>query len=208
MSQSEQINELAAALAKAQGAMKAATKDTENSFFKSRYADLAAVMAVAREPLSKNSLAVIQSPNYEGDSVWIETTVVHSSGQWVASKYPVRPVKNDPQGIGSAISYARRYSLMAMVGIVADDGSDDDGNAASGKDAEPPTKPDRKAAAITWANDALGKLQTFTRAEDLSAWHKANANAVAAVRGFNEALHERLVNAIQKRQADLNPLGA
>jgi hypothetical protein len=130
--QSEQINELADALAKAQGSIKSAAKVKNNPFFKSKYADLPAIWDACRVALTENSIAVIQSPQRDVDShVWLETTLAHKSGQWMRSTYPINPTKNDPQGVGSAITYARRYALAAMVGIVADE--DDDGNAASGR---------------------------------------------------------------------------
>lgn len=129
MMQSENINELAAALAKAQGAIQAAVKGKVNPAFKSKYADLAAVWDACREQLSANGLAVIQTFDTTADGVFLTTTLAHSSGQWMRSVFPVRPVKNDPQGLGSATTYARRYSLAAMVGVAPDD--DDDGNAAS-----------------------------------------------------------------------------
>lgn len=131
--QSESINELAGALAKAQGDMKAAAKSKENPFFKSSYADLPAIWEACRDALAKNGLAVVQAPQSDGTAITLETTLVHSSGQWMRSRYPVNPTKQDPQGYGSALSYAKRYCLAAMVGVVADDGSDDDGEAASGR---------------------------------------------------------------------------
>ncbi len=121
MMHSDAIDQLATALAKAQGGIKAAAKGRENTFYKSQYADLPAVMEACREPLSKNGLAIVQITQFEGQEHWIETMLLHSSGQWLKSRYPVRPVKNDPQGLGSAQTYARRYALMALVGIVADD---------------------------------------------------------------------------------------
>ena len=129
--QSDSINELAAALAKAQGAMKGAAKDADNPFFKSKYADLASVWDACREALSANSLAVVQTMDSDSaDTVTIVTTLMHSSGQWVSGRLTMHPVKPDPQGIGSAITYARRYALAAMVGVAPED---DDGNAASAK---------------------------------------------------------------------------
>lgn len=122
---SEQINELAAALAKAQSEISGATKDTENTFFKSKYADLASIWTAIREPLSKNGLCVIQTTNIaENNLLILITTLLHSSGQWIAGHYPINPIKNDPQGIGSASTYARRYALAAIVGAfqVDDDG--------------------------------------------------------------------------------------
>lgn len=131
MKTSEQINELSAALAKAQGEIKGALKDSSNPFFKSTYADLGSVWDACRGPLSKNGLAIIQVPDFtEAGNMVLYTMLTHSSGQYIQSSYLIIPVKNDPQGMGSAISYARRYSLAAMVGIYQ---VDDDGNVASCK---------------------------------------------------------------------------
>ena len=144
---SEQIGELAAALAAAQGEMTAASKDATNPHFKSRYATLASVWDAIRGPLSQHGLSVsqvLESPE-NGVGVAVRTMLLHSSGQWIASRY-VMPIgdKLTPQAIGSAITYARRYALSAIVGIAPDD--DDDGNAASVTPArqEAPTPPPPK----------------------------------------------------------------
>lgn len=176
--QSEQINELATALAKAQGAMKSAAKSKENPFFKAHYADLPAVWEACRDALSKNGLAVIQTLQFEGVETWLETTLAHSSGQWMRSRYPVRPAKPDPQGVGSATTYARRYALMAMVGVVADD-EDDDGEAAVGrsKAPEPPKRPVASKpddAAKTWARDAETAVRACGTMPELRAWETKN----------------------------------
>jgi hypothetical protein len=128
--QTEAISELTAALAKAQGEIKNAAKDVKNTFFKTSYADLAGCYDASREYLAKNGLSVVQFPDYdETGTMFLMTQLNHASGQWMRSWYPVRPVKNDPPGLGSAMTYARRYSYCAMVGVAAED--DDDGNAAS-----------------------------------------------------------------------------
>jgi hypothetical protein len=144
---SEQIGELAAALAAAQGEMTAASKDATNPHFKSRYATLASVWDAIRGPLSQHGLSVsqvLESPE-NGVGVAVRTMLLHTSGQWIASRY-VMPIgdKLTPQAIGSAITYARRYALSAIVGIAPDD--DDDGNAASVTPArqEAPTPPPPK----------------------------------------------------------------
>ena len=130
MKTSEQISELAAALAKAQGMMENAVMNRVNPHFKSKYADLAAIFDAARKPLSANGLAIVQTI---GDGV-LHTRLLHTSGQWIASEHPL-PMSGRPQEIGSALTYARRYSLSALIGIAADE--DDDANAANrsnGKD--------------------------------------------------------------------------
>lgn len=116
--QSAEIGELAAALAVAQGEITGALKDSANPFFKSKYADLASVWDACRASLSKNGLAVIQSAgtNNDGAAV-ITTTLAHKSGQWIRGSIALMPVKSDPQGMGSALTYARRYALAAMVGV-------------------------------------------------------------------------------------------
>lgn len=126
MKTSEQISELAAALAAAQGMMENAIFNRVNPHFKSKYADLAAVIKTARKPLSANGLSTVQTI---GDGV-LHTRLLHTSGQWIASEYPL-PMSGRPQEFGSALTYARRYSLSALLGIAADE--DDDGNTA-GKD--------------------------------------------------------------------------
>lgn len=132
MNKSEQINELAAALSAAQHELDNAVKDAANPFFKSRYADLASVREALREPFHNHGLAYTQTLDQAEAGVVVETTLLHKSGQWLSGRLTVRPVKDDPQGIGSAITYARRYSLQAIAGIAADD---DDGEAACGRPA-------------------------------------------------------------------------
>lgn len=130
MTHSEPINELAAALAKAQALIQGAVKDSTNPHFKSRYADLASVWDACRKPLTDHGLSVAQTTGTAEDGrVRVTTLLLHASGQWIADDLLMKPVKDDPQGVGSCITYARRYALAAMVGVAPED---DDGNAASG----------------------------------------------------------------------------
>lgn len=129
---SASIGALSAALSKAQGEFEHAKKDVKNEFFKSKYADLASVIDAARVALSKNNLAVIQTTHTVDGKLLLVTTLSHSSGEWIRGEYPINPVKQDPQGFGSAMTYARRYAFSAITGIASDD---DDGNAASNKTA-------------------------------------------------------------------------
>lgn len=128
---SESIKELAAALAKAQGQLKPAIKDSENPHFKSKYADLGAVWEACRKPLSDNGLSIVQMPtdSSEPGRVALTTMLLHTSGEYLISTCSTRLQQDSAQGVGSALTYLRRYALAAMVGIVAD--IDDDGNAAS-----------------------------------------------------------------------------
>ncbi len=130
---------LAEALAKAQAAMEAAAKDRTNPAFKSKYADLTSVWDACRAALTSNGLAVAQIMVSAPEGfVAVETRLLHTSGESLSSVCTLPATKKDAQGYGSAITYARRYGLSAMVGVVADD--DDDGNAASGR-ATPPPRP-------------------------------------------------------------------
>lgn len=134
MQTSEQINEIAAALAKAQAEMGGAKKDSSNPHFRSSYADLASVREACLSALNKYGIAVIQSPRgvvVDGQfCVELETRLVHSSGQWFADTLTVPVTKVDAQGVGSATTYARRYALAAFVSVAPED---DDGEAAVGR---------------------------------------------------------------------------
>jgi hypothetical protein len=130
MQHSENMNELASALAKAQGEVTGALKDSANPFFKSKYADLASCWDACREPLSKNGLAIIQSPEITAEGLTLTTLLIHSTGQWIKNVFRIVPKDDTPQGVGSALTYARRYALTSLIGIAQ---VDDDGNAASGR---------------------------------------------------------------------------
>jgi hypothetical protein len=130
LTRSASIAALAAALAKAQGEMEGAAKGNLNPHFKSKYADLASVWDACREPLSKHGLAVLQPVSADGPRVTVTTMLVHSSGEWIGEALTMTAQQNTPQGVGSAITYGRRYGLSSMVGIAPED---DDGNAASAR---------------------------------------------------------------------------
>jgi hypothetical protein len=123
MNRSDQINELAAALAKAQGAIPNATMNKINPHFKSKYADLASVLDAIRVPLSTHGLATMQTMECRDDSLFLVTMLAHSSGQWLSSEYPL-PATARPQEMGSALTYARRYSLAALICNSADEDDD------------------------------------------------------------------------------------
>lgn len=127
---SETIGKLAEALAKAQGEMDNAKKDSNNPFFKSKYADLASNIDSIKGPLSKHGLSYVQFTDEENEKNYLITKLMHSSGEWISGRLKLILKQNDMQGLGSAITYARRYGLAAMVGLAQED---DDGNEASGK---------------------------------------------------------------------------
>lgn len=130
MKMSDNITAIATALAKAQGEIEDATKTGINPAFRSKYADLAAVRAVIREPLAVNDLSVVQFPRTIPGGVEVETMILHKSGEFMSESLFIPVIKNDAHGIGSGITYARRYGLMSLLCLAADD---DDGNAAAEK---------------------------------------------------------------------------
>lgn len=135
MEHSEQLDALAKALVAVQTVMRPAIKDSQNPHFKSKYADLESVMEAIREPLAAHGLVVTQTLEPAPDGVVVVTTLLHESGQWLRGKCLLKPQRNDPQGIGSCITYGRRYGAAAIVGLHQ---SDDDGEAASGRGDDKP----------------------------------------------------------------------
>lgn len=125
---SEKIDLILPALIAAKGKFTAAKKDTENAFFKSKYATLDTVIEAVNGALLEQNIAIIQPTVIREGATVLITRFYHVSGQWMGSEYPVYAVKKDPQGEGSALTYARRYALMALAGIAPED---DDGNSAT-----------------------------------------------------------------------------
>ena len=125
---SEQIGALSAALSMAQSEMKGAAKNMKNDFFGSGYADLHSVIEASFPYLNKHGLSVVQGNEPIPGHVLVTTTLLHRSGQWMRSKVRVPLEKTTAHGLGSAITYGRRYGLSAMVGIAQ---MDDDGNSIS-----------------------------------------------------------------------------
>lgn len=141
MERSESIDQLAGALAVAQGLIENAAKDSANPYFRSKYADLASIWDVIRAPLSANGLSIVQPVRVEGSTVTVTTLLAHSSGQWISSDLSMAAQKqlkdgggweklDSPQAIGSCITYARRYALAAMTGVAPED---DDAEVSEGR---------------------------------------------------------------------------
>jgi len=125
------MQKIAIAFVKAQTAFGPALKSATNPHFKTKYADLAACVEAVIDALNANGIALMQHSSECADGVIVETVFLHESGEQISSgKLHVPATKNDPQGYGSALTYARRYSLMAACGIAPED---DDGNAAQRK---------------------------------------------------------------------------
>lgn len=126
MEKSQDITSLAKALAKFQSEVAAIRKDSENPYFKSKYASLENIIENIRKPLSVNALSFSQLPNGEN---YLTTILMHESGQWIQSNAKMSPKDTSPQSQGSAITYMRRYALSGILGLATED--DDDGNQAT-----------------------------------------------------------------------------
>ncbi|WP_299079013.1 ERF family protein [uncultured Paraglaciecola sp.] len=193
MNKSESISELASALSKAQGQIKGAVKDSANPFFKSKYADLSSVWEACRDALSSNELSIVQSPETAQNGITIETMLCHSSGQWITSSYVMPVSKVDAQAVGSAITYARRYALAAMVGVAPED---DDGNSAA---KAPPTREEIK---VISSDQAI----VLT---DLCKETKSNISAFCAVVNVSKIeeipadQYQSALNSLKKKKAEV-----
>ena len=130
LNKSESIANLVKALSTLQGELKDADKNALNPHFKSKYADLSEVLGNLRPLLAKNQLALSQFPSFENGIVSVTSLLAHASGEWIESTASAPATKQDVQGVGSAITYLKRYSAAAIVGMASAD-QDDDGNSVS-----------------------------------------------------------------------------
>lgn len=128
MNKSESIAEISKALVSFHSKVQAVKKDATNPFFKSKYATLDSFIETINKPLEESGLSYSQFPDGVNG---LTTILMHSSGEWIESRYDMTPAKNDPQGLGSAITYMRRYALGAVLGLATEE--DDDANTASTK---------------------------------------------------------------------------
>lgn len=171
------IAKLAAALAKAQGQIEGAKKDRKNDHFRSKYADLASCWDACREPLSSNGLSVVQfpCPSLPGH-VGLRTLLLHESGEMIEDVFhmPVKDATN-PQAVGSALTYARRYALCSVVGIAPEE---DDGNAAAGTIQKPAAT--RASYDPNQVNKAAKELEKQFETGDLDTKKKTFLAAKAA----------------------------
>ncbi|MCR8939794.1 ERF family protein [Brevibacillus laterosporus] len=134
MHSSDSIKAIAEALSNFNSEVSKVSKDANNPFFKNNYATLDQIIDEVRPILQKNGLSILQLPGGDGEKIALRTLLIHQSGEWIESEpLSMKPVKNDPQSIGSAITYARRYSMSAFLSL--NTGEDDDGNAATQKGA-------------------------------------------------------------------------
>lgn len=176
--QSPELGSLFEALAKAQSEMRPAVMDMKNPHYNSRYASLTSIQDAYREPLAKHGLAVIQQIFHCSEGYWIRTLLGHSSGQWISNEFKLLIEKSNMQGLGSAVTYARRYGISSLVGVV--DTEDDDGSAVSPPKTEPPkvSAPNPPAPKITPKTEApkdphspyLERMKKLFAIADQSGW--------------------------------------
>lgn len=175
MEKSENITNLASALVEVQKTDLFALTDKNNPFFNSKYADLSSVWSAARKPLTENNLSIVQTTDVSDNGVVIETMLMHTSGEYITGRLLIRPEKSTPQGVGSAITYGRRYALAAIIGISPED---DDGEAAM----------DRKILQKKEAADKLiEELRKTTSIPHKDNWKKKYAEEINALDKENRA---------------------
>ena len=181
MNKSETIKELATALCEFQSAVEMIKKTEVNPFFKSKYASLADILNVIRQPLADNGLSFVQFPS---GKYGLNTMLLHTSGEWISESYEMEPTKHDPQGAGSVITYQRRYALGAILGLNID--VDDDANASSEKDE------------LTVAQ--LGYAEELVRKSTLDEDQKERAYKALANQALGLAGYQAIVNKLKDAQ--------
>ena len=153
MKTSETLGKISAAMLKAQKEMGNASKSANNPFFKSKYADLNAIREAVIPPLNANGISVLQPLVYQDERMFVRTTLLHESGEAICSDTEVVCAKqNDPQAMGSAISYARRYGLQSLPCVGAEDDDAESATVRSGSGERVAVAPKAKAKA-TKSND-------------------------------------------------------
>ena len=205
---SDQINEIASALSKAQGEFKAAPKDGANPHYKSKFSTLHSHWEACRSILTKNGLTVTQLTNIMEDGKnMLVTMLCHSSGQWFKSSMILKPVKDDPQGMGSCLTYARRYMLSAIVGTTSDDDDDDcEVGVGRGKTVPSPAPFVAKPATNTINANQSNMLQQLearlpgSEKIALAGWIK-NCFGVESLNQLPESAFEKVLDGLSKKLA-------
>ena len=151
MKTSESIKTIIPAIIAFHGEMGKIIKTAENPFFKNKYASLPDILTGISEPLKNAGLAIMQFPKTTASGNVLETVLLHVSGEWISEEYAMNPVKQDPQSMGSAITYARRYAIGAILSLNID--IDDDGNkGAKPPKSEPKLLPELLPSTQNWTN--------------------------------------------------------
>ena len=181
MNKSDSIKNLAVAMCKAQAEMGGAHKAENNPFFKSKYADLKAVVKAVKEPFSNNGLSYVQFPIEEGGRIGVETILMHDSGEWLSNSFTVALTKQDAQGAGSAITYCRRYGLQAIAGIPSED--DDGNNASKGNQSTGKSEAYKNIMAAIKSNNVEYVQSQWTK-EIASEWNSLTLKAQESLNGM------------------------
>jgi len=216
--QSEQTADLSAALAKAQAETKAAAFDKVNPHFKNKYASLAAVIDAIREPFAKNGLSYTQTTEMREGGFVLVTSLRHASGQWIASEYPL-PVAAKPQELGSALTYARRYSLSAIACIAADEDDDAEGARTSGQTASAPkakANPIQPVAPLApespqalsadndmaWGALFVSAINMAQSGQEIDEWVQSNGKPLDDLQNAAPKVHKRVMERlVEKRKS-------
>ena len=221
---SGELNDLAAALCKAQAEIEGASKDSTNPHYNSKYADLASIWDACRKPLTDNGLSVVQLPSYNHDTqcVFVKCVLLHTSGQHMTSKLSAPVQKQNAQGVGSVITYLRRYTLAAMVGVAPDE-DDAEASVDHSKPAErrPSYVNTKGEVVLPGAKEKWGghggqpiaeiKTEILSKAYN---WFKKNNGDAALIEAMEEELEKRresesledVPEAIKEHQAEVSEL--
>ena len=189
------------ALVKAQKAMGAVLKNASNPHLKSKYADLGSVLDACQSALHDNGFAIMQPCGKDQEGAFVETVLAHESGESFASRVYLVIGKQDMQGVGSAITYARRYGLLGMAGLAPED---DDGEAtkAPKREAPPPFDP-------VAAHDRIAKkLEGVTTLADLAEEWRAEAGTIKEVTEARADLGKSITETKDRRKAELQEKAA
>lgn len=216
MEKSETTAEIFKSLAKAQSEITDAIKDTDNPFFKSKYADLSQVRSVVRAIFGSHGLSIVHMPTSSEAGLGLRTIIAHESGEYVSSvsHWPLQ--KKDAQGMGSALTYARRYIDMSISGMAADD---DDGNDASRptepKPAKPATphainfmpadgKPADNARITEMGRDLYKHIKASKSVDDIVKWIEMNSEALLCLKAIDEKAYGAIIQLRDKREEELS----
>lgn len=188
MEKSQSIKNIALALVKFHKLIGKIGKDSTNPFFNKKYCSLPNILDAIKEPLQEAGLCFSQHPQGQDE---LETLLIHAeSGEYLQSSYNISPIKKDPQALGSAITYARRYALGAILGLTIDE--DDDANAAT----QPEKKKEEKKPELPWLNE---NSKEFTGAVEKIKAGKSNIEALKAYFRLSKAIEEK-INTLTKQQ--------
>lgn len=206
INRSPSIVELSKAFAMFQAEVNNPINSTVNNFFKNKYATLGDVLNEVRPVLAKNGLSILQMPSGDGGLVQLTTLIMHSSGEWIETEPIImRPEKPNAQGIGSVLTYARRYSLSAILGIASED--DDDGNEASQPDKKdaPSKKPTTKDKSEL--KELTSELVEKAKTLQLSGVANADIMKIFSDKGCPNPNNIKDINLGKEIMEELNKLG-